>query len=89
MRISVILFSNARKAVGLRDIDLELEDSSTVEDALDRMTMIYGHSFKEAIYDFSSNRYSMIFSLNKKLCSVNSRLKDGDILTIFPTAGGG
>jgi MoaD family protein len=89
MRVNIILFSAIRQAVGSKNLQIELQDASTVNDALRELGLVYGSNFEEAIFDKINNHYKMIFSINSKLSQADSKLNEGDTLAIFPASGGG
>lgn len=89
MKVDVMLFAEARNVVGSKEITIELTPGSTVSDALTFMVAKYGDSFKKSVIDEKTNHYKMLFSVNKKVVQTNKVLNNGDILTIFPNAGGG
>jgi len=89
MKVDIFLFSDARRVVGEKQVQLDLAAGSTVEEALEALFDIYGIGLREAIVDEKNNHYKMIFSINKKMVQADQVLSDGDVLTIFPTAGGG
>lgn len=89
MKVNIILFSAARKAVGSKNLQLDLADAATINDALVELGRTYGSNFEEAIFDKNNNHYKMIFSLNSKLSQTDRKLNEGDTLAIFPASGGG
>jgi molybdopterin converting factor small subunit len=89
MKVNILLFSDARRVVGSKNLQLDLPDSSTINDALGALGCIYGCDFEEAIFDKNNNHYKMIFSINSKLSQADSKLNEDDTLAIFPTSGGG
>jgi molybdopterin converting factor small subunit len=89
MKVNIILFSDARRVVGSKNLQIELPDASTVNSALGELRRIYGSGFEEAIFDRKSNHYKMVFSINNKLSQVDKKLNAGDTLAIFPASGGG
>ncbi len=89
MKVNIILFSVARKVVGSKNLQLDLADAATINDALGELGRIYGSNFEEAIFDKKNHHYKMIFSINSRLTQADRQLNEGDTLTIFPASGGG
>jgi MoaD family protein len=89
MKVNISLFSAARQAVGSKNLQIDLADAATINDALGELGRIYGSNFEEAIFDKKNNHYKMIFSINGKLSQADRQLNEGDTLAIFPASGGG
>jgi len=89
MVIKVELFSELRLLAGRKSIDLELEEGSTVKQALEALYKEFGNSIKFKIVDTNTNHYRMTFLVNSKLSDDTVVLKEDDILAIIPPVAGG
>jgi len=81
MRIRLKLFATFREVVGERDIVMEVEAGSTVEDVVDKL--LGAHPKLKRLKD------SMIYSVNKEYADPNKGLGDGDEVGILPPVTGG
>jgi len=68
-------------------------DASDVDDALESLAASYGRKFREEVYDGGEVRNNYVLLLNgaplQRDDLKSRRLKDGDILLIFPPVSGG
>lgn len=79
----------------LRTEEITVKNDSSVVDLLNTLTLKYGEPFKKAVYepglpDLKSNYIATVNGqLLNQLNGINTKLKDGDRLTIMPVVSGG
>jgi len=78
MRIEVNYYAWLREAVGDKEF-LEVEKGATVEEIVKRL--LEKHKFLES--------ESFLIAVNGRLTSLNTVLNEGDVVSLFPPAGGG
>jgi len=81
MRVRVKYFALHRDLVGKADEELRLDEGATVEDLLSRLVSLYPSLVDARAY--------MLISLNGESVDKGARLKDGDVVALFPPVGGG
>lgn len=90
--VTVRFFATVREITGTKSIEIEAED---INDMLTKLGQTYGKSFTNAVIDSSSGQLKRFYS-----CMVNgkrielidgyqTRLKDKDVVALFPPVGGG
>ncbi len=78
-----------------RQEEIELNENSTIQDLLTILANKYGEPFKKAIYEPGSTDLKTNFMatvnghLLNQLKGVNTKLKNGDNVTIMPVVSGG
>ena len=95
IEVEVKSILNIKRIIGNEDSQyIELEDKSTVKDALDKLIEIYGEELEKNIYGGKNNIKKGITILHngssifaKK--GLDTKLKDKDRILIFPPVGGG
>jgi MoaD family protein len=79
----------------LRTEEITIKNDSCVVDLLNTLAQKYGEPFKKAVYetglaDLKSNYIATVNGqLLNQLNGINTKLKDGDHLTIMPVVSGG
>ena len=81
MKISVLLFGQAREFAGTQSLDLELAEGATVAEAFAQVAA--RQSKLDAIAP------SLLFAVNEEYASRNQRLNEGDLLAVLPPVSGG
>lgn len=81
MRVRVRLFAALREAAGRSELDIELPETATTEDAWRRLT--------EAYPSLASRRPSLAASVNRRYASFAQALSEGDELVFIPPVSGG
>ncbi len=81
MQCSVLLFAQLAETVGANRLELDLQDGSTVSDALD--TLSGSHP---GIADL---RPILAVAVNERYCTQSTALTDGDTIALIPPVSGG
>jgi len=81
MKITVKTFATIKDICGFAQEDITLADSSTVQDLLNIL--------QDRHPGFESIRGSILLAKNEEYCSMNTRLRQGDTVALFPPVSGG
>ncbi|HSB62313.1 MAG TPA: MoaD/ThiS family protein [Vicinamibacteria bacterium] len=81
MRVRVRLFASLREAAGRDQLDLELPEAATAEDAWRRLA--------ESCPTLASRRASLAASVNRRYAPFAQALAEGDELVFIPPVSGG
>ena len=81
MKITVKFFASHREFAGTGEIELELEEQSTISSLLEKLFEQYPGMKKL--------EEETIVSLNKNYAEPKDILKDGDEVAVFPPVSGG
>lgn len=81
MRITALLFGQAREWVGSSTLDLTLEAPATVENAFAVL--------KSRHPKLADMERSLLFAVNEEYASISHPLSDGDRLAVLPPVSGG
>jgi sulfur-carrier protein len=91
LKITVKAFASFREILG-KETFLEIEEGSTVEDLLEKLSSS-NHRLKEAAFDDSGNlKDYVLLMVNRRRIDTSHlevQLKDGDEVAIFPPVAGG
>jgi sulfur-carrier protein len=91
LRITVKAFASFREILG-KDIYLDLEEGSTVKDLLEELSSS-NQKLKDTAFDGSGGLkdYVLLMINRKRIDSshLETQLKDGDEVAIFPPVAGG
>lgn len=79
---------------GKRTIEIEIENNANVFDLLQHLVCIYGESFKNRVFEKDGNQKpEIVLFINGTAIlardGLETRMKAGDELLIFPPVGGG
>lgn len=90
-RVKITFFGALAKATGEKTADIE---ASTLKEALNALTAEYGERFKNRIYDEKGKlrRFINIYINGKDvrfLNRIDTKLNEGDKVSIIPAVGGG
>ena len=91
-RVTVKLFTSLREIAGTKETTIEGE---SVRETLDELVRAYGDKFYSAIFDRDTGKIRRYYSVlvNGRniylLDGLDTRLKDGDTVSVFPPVGGG
>lgn len=88
----VVLFATLRKKFGVRE--LEVKCDGTIRNLIEKASMKLGKDFFEMIYDIDGDsvKDEFLFTINGrniKDIKKEARIKDGDVIAIFPRVAGG
>ena len=95
MTIKVKFFATFRDLLGLKELELEVgpEENLKLIDLLEQLFQKFGEKFRNRILEGGNIRPQVNIMINgrniKFLDGVNSPLKDGDTVAIFPPVAGG
>ena len=95
MSINVKFFAIFRDLLGLKELQLEAGSKEDLKliDLLESLFQRFGENFRAKILENGNIRPKVNIMINgrniKFLDGVNSTLKDGDIVAIFPPVAGG
>ncbi|RLE61916.1 MAG: molybdopterin synthase sulfur carrier subunit [Thermoprotei archaeon] len=93
MKIRVRAFASLSYFLGYEGVELELPDTSTVKDALEAVSEMLGPTFRERVLGQRGLSKGIRILLNGRdidfLEGLETKLKDGYEILIFPPAGGG
>ncbi len=81
MKIRLRFFATFREIVGEKDLIIDAEEGSIVQDVISQLLKRYPNLEKQ--------KESMIFSVNKEYAGLQTKLNDGDEIGILPPISGG
>ena len=79
--IRVLFFGAARDVVDQNPLSLSLDGTATVSRAFQQLVQMHG--------DLERFGRSLLFAVNQEYATLDTDLKDGDELAIFPPVSGG
>lgn len=96
MKVKVEYLGHIKNIIGSkRQEEIEIEDHASIADLLMLLSKKYGEPFKKAVYEFGgldvkSNFMATVngYLLNQ-LKGVETKLKNGDRVTLMPVVSGG
>ncbi|MEM2850054.1 MAG: ubiquitin-like small modifier protein 1 [Candidatus Bathyarchaeia archaeon] len=94
MKVKIKYFAYLREITGKREDLVELEEDTSVGKLLEALSNKYGEKFREYIYGLGEfEGVSLNFLLNGRNISLDkmfeTKLQDGDVLSILPPVAGG
>jgi len=96
VRVKVEYLGHVKSMTGdKREEELEVGDNSTVTDLLNLLTRRYDETFRKAIYEPKGKdvKPNYIISVNgyllNQLNGIETKLKNGDHVTVLPIVSGG
>jgi len=94
MKIKVRFFTSLREITGKKEDEIQSPHVITVEELLAHLSKKYGKDFTEYVYDKKGKLQTYIQVLIngrgiKELQGLQTNLKQGDTVAIFPPVGGG
>lgn len=93
MRVKVRAYAMIRDVIGA-SVEVRLREGASVKDLLNELTRSYGKSFSERVLDKGGQPLPYVKLLvNGRdidfLNGIETKLKDGDEVALFPPIGGG
>jgi len=94
-KVTLRVLGTMRHLVGTREVKIEVAQGNTVRDVLFAVIKRYGKALEDHLFDpkTATLRPSLRVLLNGQniisLKKLETKVKDGDVITIFPPAGGG
>jgi MoaD family protein len=95
IKVTVRSLGAIRYLAGSREVEIQVRQNCTVRDALSLLSKKRGKILRDRIFDHKTNdlKPDIRLLLNGQnialLNGVETRVKDGDVITILPSAGGG
>ncbi|MGQ9460053.1 MAG: ubiquitin-like small modifier protein 1 [Candidatus Bathyarchaeaceae archaeon] len=94
MKIQVKFFTTLREITGKKEEEIELSGSTTIKELLTQLSKKYGREFVNYLYDEKGEiRTHIQILINGRDIDVfqglETKLKEGDTIAIFPPVGGG
>ncbi len=90
-RIKVRVFATIREAVGVDELDLDIDEG--FEDLVKKADEVTDGRFSKAVWSEGWFRENLIVFVNGRnvefLGGKNAKLRDGDVVAIFPAIAGG
>ncbi|CAB50325.1 ubiquitin-like small modifier protein 1 [Pyrococcus abyssi] len=89
MKVRVRYFARFRDLAGTSEEEIELKDGATIRDLIEEIKRRH-ERFKSEVFgeDFDEDA-DVNVSLNGRYVSWDEKLKDGDVVGIFPPVSGG
>jgi molybdopterin converting factor subunit 1 len=81
MRVRVRLFASLREAVGRSDVDLEIPEGTTAEEAWQQLVREHP--------GLGERRPRLTAAINRRYATFETPLRDGDELVFVPPVSGG
>jgi molybdopterin converting factor subunit 1 len=81
MRVRVRLFASLREAVGRSEVELDLPDGATAEEAWQRLAREHT--------ELASRRARLTAAVNRSYAPFETPLRDGDEIVFVPPVSGG
>lgn len=81
MRITIKAFASVKDILGFNEREFDLKGELTVGDAV--------RLISENFDDLKSLEENLLFAVNEEYCSGDRKLRENDILALFPPVSGG
>jgi len=91
MNVKIRPWGVFQEIVGERELSMDVPENFTVIDLLDRLANNYGKKFGDELFQPSSKSIKPYVKIlhNGHGAKLDSKLRDGDVVAIFPPVGGG
>ncbi len=91
--VKIRFFTLLRLYLGIRETDIDIGHNAKLKDVLDKCEHVIGRTFMHKLLDSGSLMSSSIVLVNGKnvhhLQGLDTIIKDGDEISLFPPGGGG
>jgi molybdopterin converting factor subunit 1 len=81
MRVRVRLFASLRETVGASEVDLDLPEGATAEEAWQRLAGVH--------VGLETRRARLTAAVNRRYAAFDTPLRDGDEVVFVPPVSGG
>lgn len=93
MKVKVKFFALIREVAGVKEVEEEVEDNTTVRELLEKLCKRMPEKFRNLIFDGHEVSKNLIILVNRKgireLDDLETKLKDGDEVALLPPVSGG
>jgi len=91
MKVKIRLWGVFQEIIGERELSIEVPENFTISNLLDRLVSIYDKKFEDELFQPNSKNIKPYIKIlhNGHGAKLDSRLRDGDVVAIFPPVGGG
>ncbi len=89
MRIKTRLFSHLRLALGVRKLELDLPEGSTVATAIEQVRILVDEDLESMIVDKKRGGYRLIAMVNGQRANPEQLLQPGDEVALLSPISGG
>ena len=81
MKVKLLLFASLKDIAGRRDLEMELDDGSTLQEVTEKLASLYP--------EIGRMRNSVRIAINQEFADENSSLNNGDEIAFLPPMSGG
>ena len=93
MKISIRFFGYLREAIGFRQVDIEVDEKTTIGNLPEILVLTYGNSVADHIYGSEESFDNLRVLINGQdhtvLEGLDTKLNEGDMITLLPPLSGG
>ena len=91
MKVKIRPWGVFQEIVGERELSVDVPNNTTVGALLDHLASRYGQKFKSELFQPDSKNIRPYIKIlhNGHGAKLNSKLREGDVVAIFPPVGGG
>jgi MoaD family protein len=91
MKVKIRPWGVFQEIIGERELSIEIPENFTVGNLLDRLASSYGKKFADELFQPNSKSIKPYVKIlhNGHGANLDSKLRDGDLVAIFPPVGGG
>lgn len=81
MKVKLLLFASLKDIAGRRDLEMELDDGSTLQQVTEKLASLYP--------EIGRMQNSVRIAINQEFADENSSLNNGDEIAFLPPMSGG
>lgn len=81
MKVKLLLFASLKDIAGRRDLEMELDDGSTLQQVTEKLTSLYP--------EIGRMQNSVRIAINQEFADENIPLNNGDEIAFLPPMSGG